>query len=461
MYNPKNPPFFFCLFIGLLVTANSYATDKTNPNNTAKENASWDINASVTNALYEYASHQKASTPIASIDELLEKVSKSTFQETPEMVLGLIIENLSLIEANGNSVKACEIARVALQLQSLETATEIVKKIESRASKNVTARCEFEIANYYANNNLWDEALAHLKNIDLDNDLPTSTADNAYLILGAALQHEKKHRKALEYYQHIKPGSSSYPLALLNIALVDIRQDWWTDAQIAIQTAVAANNTEHIEFTNRLYTTLGFSQLQQGFYRNARESFRKVKLKSEYSKQALLGLGMAALNQEDFLGAFNAFDQLKKFADQSSPVEQSYLLAPLALGKLKQEKSAANAYAEAESFYTNRISDLSKITSMLNDENSVNWADINQKLDGLDTPDSVNSQAIAKKLKLLSGLLSSNSVPNSAPKIQQLYSQILATYVADSKSRISGKNQTLNNYLNQSRFGMTKLYDTP
>jgi hypothetical protein len=133
----------------------------------------------------------------------------------------------------------------------------------------------------------------------------------------------------------------------------------------------------------------------------------------------------------------------------------------LALGKLKQEKSAANAYAEAESFYTNRISDLSKITTMLNDENSVNWADINQKLDGLDTPDSVNSQAIAKKLKLLSGLLSSNSVPNSAPKIQQLYSQILATYVADSKSRISGKNQTLNNYLNQSRFGMTKLYDTP
>jgi tetratricopeptide (TPR) repeat protein len=249
-----------------------------------------------------------------------------------------------------------------------------------------------------------------------------------------------------------------YALAQLNIALVYIRQDWWTDAQIAMQNAIKASGQKNIEFLNRVYTTLGFSQLQQGFYRNARESFRNVKIKSDYADQALLGLGMAALNQEDFLGAFNAFDQLKKHQKQNTFVEQSYLMSAFALAKLKQNKSAAAAYAEAETYYENRVTLLSAALTQLNNND---WQDFANLISQHNLKESPDALAFAKQLQILSKLLNYPISDKTKSAINNSYSQIFVAYQNDTKQTIDKKLAVLNSYLNQSRFGLTKLYDTP
>lgn len=397
----------------------------------------------------------------ADINSLLNAITDAQKNKKPEKALGIINNNIPLIQSNYKSKQVPEIVRIALKNHSLGTALKIRSAIDAQASRSIIASCEYEIANYYANQQLWDEALTHLKNIDIGNELTYEDANNAYIIWGAALQHVKKHRQALEYYQRVKSDSPRYPFAQLNVALVYIRQDWWTDAQIAIESAIKISSQNNIEFANRLYTTLGFSQLQQGFYRKARETFRNVKIKSEYADQALLGIGMSALNQEDFLGALNAFDQLKKHTQKTEPVEQSYLLSAVALAKLKQNASAVNAYTEAESYYGTALNSLTETAKTLDQPTSDNWQSIASELKQQNISDSSDGLALTKQLEVINNLLAYPISDAAKSNLTNVYSQLFQIYKADAKTRLDKKITELNSYLNQSRFGITKLYDTP
>jgi tetratricopeptide (TPR) repeat protein len=417
--------------------------------------------SAISQAFTDQANNPAFTLTQSDLNSLLTAINDAQKNQKPEKVLGLINNNISLIQSNYKSKHIPELVRIALKTYSLGTALKIRSAIDTQASRSIIANCEYEIANYYANQNLWDEALAHLKTIDIGNELTRENVDNAYIIWGAALQHSKKHRQALEYYQRIKPDSPRYAFAQLNVALVYIRQDWWTDAQIAIQSAIQISSQNNIEFANRLYTTLGFSQLQQGFYRKARESFRNVKVKSEYADQALLGIGMSALNQEDYLGALNAFDQLKKHTKKTAPIEQAYLLSAVALSKLKQNASAANAYTEAENYYGMALNGLSDIAKQIDSPTSNNWQSIALDLNQQNVAETSDSLALTKQLEVLNNLLAYPISEASKSNLSNVYSQLFQIYKTDAKDRLDKKTTEFNSYLNQSRFGKTKLYDTP
>lgn len=395
------------------------------------------------------------------LNSLFDKVNEAHKNKASEQVIGLILNNMHVIKGSAINKKIPDIVKIALQHHALGTAQNICRTIEGQAPRSISATCDYEVVSYLAKQNAWDEALAILKNIDLGNDLSSIHADNAFIIWGAALQHIKKHRQALEYYQRVKADSPLYPIAQLDIALVYIRQDWWTDAQISMQSAIKANGEKSNEFTNRVYTTLGFSQLQQGFYRNARDNFRKVKIKSEYADQALLGLGMAALNQEDFVGAFNAFEQLKKRQQPTTPVEQSYLMAAFTLVKLKQNKSAAAAYAEAQTYYEGRVNLLSNITNQLGSQTNNDPHTLIASLIKEGFKESPESIAYAQQLKTLAKLLSFPLSEKAKSAISTAYARTMNAYQTNTKNNLDAKILVLNSYLNQSRFGLTKLYDTP
>ncbi|RYY77082.1 MAG: hypothetical protein EOO52_06235 [Gammaproteobacteria bacterium] len=418
-------------------------------------------NAAITQAYQELSGNAAFSIESRQFNVLLDKVTAAHKNKNPEQVLGLILNNMSIIKGSYTNKQIPDLVNIALQNHSLSVARNVRMAIEAQAPRAIVATCDYEIANYLSQQNSWDEALAIIKTLDLSNDLSSINADKAFIIWGAALQHTKKHRQAIEYYQRIKTDSPLYPLAQLDTALVYIRQDWWTDAQIAMQNAVKANGESFNEFTNRIYTTLGFSQLQQGFYRNARDSFRKVKIKSEYADQALLGLGMAALNQEDFVGAFNAFDQLKKRQQPTTPVEQSYLMAAFTLTKLKQNKSAAAAYTEAQIYYENKVNLFSNAANQLVSpaNNDVQLQISNLTNEGF--KESPAGSAYAWQLKTLARLLAYPISENTKANIANSYSKIANAYQTDTKSNLDAKISVLNSYLNQSRFGLTKLYDTP
>src|SRR5690625_1254526 len=91
--------------------------------------------------------------------------------------------------------------------------------------------------------------------------------------------------------------STRSPVAHTNLALTYISQGWWTDAYREIDQLLARPMEN--PFHNRLRITKGLSQLQQGFSRDARKTFRSVDRDSRYTGNAWLGIGLAALHLND------------------------------------------------------------------------------------------------------------------------------------------------------------------
>lgn len=380
-------------------------------------------------------------------------------------VIRLITANLDLISKNNDSNKLQIITRALLRQQATGLAQNILNIVAESGSTYTLGRIQFEFARYHAAVGNWDEVFALLGEIDIVNTLQKEDGDEAFIILGSALQHRKKHRQALGYYARITPQSTHYPVAQLNTAIAYIRQDWWTDAQIAIKNALKNEpaNGSSDEFRNRLYTVLGFSQIQHGFYRDARESFRNVHIKSQYMNRALLGLGMAALHQEDFIGALNAFNHLKQGNAEDISVLESYLLAAFSLEKLGQQKTASAGYTEAITFYEQQSAHyqkhLAELTNLRNAQLTISPAvaiklntDLKRIQPGL--------SALYQRLDHLNELKSQKVSATTQTAITRLMRQLSLAYIDQAEEGLKTKQSIIDSYLSQSRFGLAKLYDT-
>lgn len=384
-------------------------------------------------------------------------------KQQPSQATGLVIANLGLLNSNPEADAIQTATRILLKNHAELLAKDLLKIAESSGDDYILGRVIFEFAKHYAEQHAWQQARSEFKKIDIANTLPKADADEAFIILGAALQQEKKHRESLSYYSKIKPDSKQYRIAQLNSAIAYIRQDWWTDAKIAIDNALLADANNSDGLADRLHTVLGFSQLQNGFYRNARETFRMVKVKSDYSNRALLGLGMSALHQEDFVGALNAFNHLKNKDPNDISVMESYLLSAFTLEKLKQPKTASVNYSEAINFYEQKSVQYSTLLNQLTTQRN-SGAIERSIIENINTDlHKIQPQLITvtEKINTVQQLLAHQPSSNQQASLRQLNARLNDTYVALATAGINKKQDILNSYLSQSRFGLAKLYDSP
>jgi hypothetical protein len=135
-------------------------------------------------------------------------------------------------------------------------------------------------------------------------------------------------------------------------------------------------------------------------------------------------------------------------------------MSAFTLAKLKQNKSAAAAYAEAETFYENRANVFSNTLNQLT-TNTNDWQSVAQLFSQHGIKESPEALASTDQLRVLGKLLNYPISDKTKSIISNAYSKILASYQLNTKNDIDKKLGTLNSYLNQSRFGLTKLYDTP
>ncbi|MGD8175048.1 tetratricopeptide repeat protein [Marinimicrobium sp. ARAG 43.8] len=198
---------------------------------------------------------------------------------------------------------------------------------------------------------------------DLLRNYRTNDAQCHYLLLIQALtwQQQGKHREAIKIYQSFRPKDSHYTEARTNLAIAYLRQGWWSDAHREIQTVLGRPlNAEH---QNRLRMMLGLSQLQQGFYRDARQTFGLIDLHSRYVGHAWRGIGLCALHTADYTGALNAFQRLKAM-DLASLPDGPFMVA-FTFDHMNQLTLARLNYEEALLHYQTRIQQLeTQLTAM-------------------------------------------------------------------------------------------------
>ncbi|MDH5179164.1 MAG: hypothetical protein OEZ39_12955 [Gammaproteobacteria bacterium] len=377
----------------------------------------------------------------------------------------LIRKHLKLIKDNIDNRAVFYLVDMLLRHNEWNTAREILDTVSSEGDKSLRSNVTFIFAKYYADRQQWQETLNNLEGVL--NDLPTEDAHYTLLLQGIAEQSRKNHRKAVAYYQKIPDNSKYYPLAVINTAVAYIRQGWWTDAKLEIDKVlnspkIAVND----EIINRMNLINGYSLLQQGYFRNSRDSFRDVGLDSRYTNRALLGIALTATNQEDFIGALNAINILKQKQSFDLSVDESHLMLPYVYEKLKQNLTAATGYKEAVGYYKKRIDDVTDIMtrhvknnlniSISGDRRTLIIGNTQVEFTRHYPKSFLQNHAELKEL--------SNHLDDVNPNTRKKFEHILAEHTILLKkltlTLLNERIEFLSSYMSQSRFGLARLYDS-
>jgi len=406
---------------------------------------------------YTGKSHQK----ISDIDQLLSKAKQLTDSNQSISAIQLIHYNIETIENNLDTKAVFEIIELLLAQNDWNLAHSLFQSIKNEGDKSLLATVQFIFAKYHAQRDEWQQVNKLLSGIFTE--LSEDNASYAYLLNGTALQHLKKHREAIGSYDKLQKNSKYYSYAQLNTAIANIRQGWWTDAQIKIKQQIDySKKSNKDELTNRLYLVLGYALLQREYFRDARDAFRHIGLTSRYTNRALLGIGLTATSQGDYIGGLNALSILKDKKTFDLSVEESYLIVPYVYEKLQQELTVTSSYTEAMQYYQARIKTLKSISPEHVNFNSMSYNENTSEIviqDNSFDYGSLFPVAFLNNFKLLEELRKSTKNKSLKTKTIRLLASYNNTYKDIISTLVNERVKFLKSYLNQSRYGLARLYD--
>lgn len=411
----------------------------------------------LSNQFYRHQTQKQSAIP--TIDKLYKKVKASIKAGQPIAAVTTTIANLNLIKANIGDPKVQYFVTQLLEQNAWQAVEILFEHAMESGDPYTTSKLNYLYANYYFNRKAWDKAQQYLSAIEVRNALTKAESDYTTVMLGIILQMHKKHRESVKYYDSITDTSDYYTYAQLNKAIAFIRQGWWTDAHIAISNALKKVPPKNLtELNNRLYLVLGYSQLQHEFYRDARQTFRSIALDSRYVNRALLGIGLSALHQGDFVGALNAFKLLQSKQLDDIFVTESYLLLAFVYEQMGQETTASAHYSEAIAYYQGRIAntdmEMAKIRGAIaSSASNLIYTEIADSI-LQELPD--HMLANAQRLDLFSRETTNDQLLKKIAALKQEYNNVLLLL---SRDIVEEQTRVLKSYLSQSQFGVAKLFD--
>lgn len=445
--------------------------------NSAPANTQDDINALIesTNQKHQlFSAHFQAllltrpqwpSEKYKQINPLLAAVKKYTDKNDNIHAVHIILANIDTLNKNYDNQHIFYLIQVLLDQNNTKTANALFELINDEGDQALISNIAYIFAQFSFKQKKWEKTLRLLDGAM--SDLPGENHHHALLMQGISLQKLGKHREALPHYEKIKPASTYYLSARLNMAIANIKRGWWTDGHILIQDAVkSAEALKQEEALNRLYLTLGYSLLKQQYYRDARNFFRHIGIDSSFANRALLGITLTAANQNDYVGALSTARILKNKQTYDLPVDESYLLMPYFYEQLQQSATASAGYLEAINYYQKRIADIqSVINTEINLKNHPITIDINTTLEISNNPVNFSyaypDYFLENYLKLQSYKKHIALIGNKNIKME--YEQLINEYksiIVKMIHRILKKRiEQLDSYMGQSRFGLARLYD--
>lgn len=395
------------------------------------------FNIEITHAIAEL--NHRINHPMIKDVTALESEFDKLKSDNPALALSLLVANKNTLLDKSTDVKAISLVRSSLQLGYSQLAEDLIVSFNEEFNDYGAAWTSVELARYEVEQGNPEKAQQLININHFSNQLKSEQLADARIIYATALQHVKDHRNAISIYEKTKAEGIHKKLLLLNLSTSYIKQNWWTDAKVAIDQSIEING--HSELNNRLYTLLGFSQIQFGFYRDARESFRKVELSSSYVNKALLGLGISALHQKDFNGALQAFNRLKNRENVDMSIIEAHLLHAFTLRQLQ-------LYSEAEISYQSAVEYFSFI---LKQDTKTLYRAENKKDRIL--------LSLTRKQRLVDGfshLATNELVKNNLLSLKEQLTGILSSRF---NALHESEKDNISSYLNQSKFGLASLYD--
>lgn len=238
-------------------------------------------------------------------------------------------------------------------------AAEIFERLlANNVEPEIRDRTWFFLAKIWHQRGYLTESQSALNNIQ--NALPDALESERHMLQAQILIDEGEYDPAIALLRAWKDDTEWSSYAKFNLGVAMVRSGQVNEgAQILDALGnLDPYNEELSSLRDKANLALGYAFLQDGQPMAAKPPLQRVRLAGPFSNKALLGVGWADAEIDNFRRALVPWMELRSRDLQDSAVQESMLAIPYAMAKLDSISQAADHYLNAvEAFYeeTNRI----------------------------------------------------------------------------------------------------------
>ncbi len=220
-------------------------------------------------------------------------------------------------------------------------------------------RAWFFLAKIWYQRGYLDESAAALARIT--GVLPDQLEPQRQMLTAEVMMAQGKFSEALATLQAWKRPSDAwigYAKYNIGVSLVRLGQ---VEAGARVLEEVGTLDPENSELAalrDKANVALGYAWLQASHPVEAKPSLQRVRLNGPFSNKALLGVGWADAETQDYEGALAPWLELRKRNLLDSAVQESLLAVPYAFAQLGADKQAADHYVDAIEAFNSEIARL-------------------------------------------------------------------------------------------------------
>jgi hypothetical protein len=227
--------------------------------------------------------------------------------------------------------------------------------INEQVPARIRNRAWFYLAKIRYQRQLYTEAEQAV--LKIEGQLPEQIERERQLLMANILLSQQRYTDADKHLSSINDSSIWSTYARYNLAVSLIKQGNAVRGREILKElgGIKAPDKEAQAIRDQANVALGYSFIQEKQSQEAIQYLRKVRLQGHLSNKALLGLGWAYDQQEDYTRALAPWLELNKRNILDSAVQESLLATPYALAKLDKDERSLEYYKNAIEIYAKEI----------------------------------------------------------------------------------------------------------
>ncbi len=234
----------------------------------------------------------------------------------------------------------------------LEAADIFERLLADNVAPDIRDRTWFFLAKIWYQRGYIDKSREALSYIE--RELPRNLQREALMLEAQILIAAGEHDAAIGRLQNWKGRTEWARYAKFNLGVALVRQGRVDEAARLLDDLgnLDPYNDELMSLRDKANLALGYALLQDGQARAAKAPLQRVRLEGPFSNKALLGVGWADAEMDDYQRALVPWMELRSRNLLDSAVQESMLAIPYAMAKLESISQAADHYLNAiEAFY--------------------------------------------------------------------------------------------------------------
>jgi outer membrane protein assembly factor BamD (BamD/ComL family) len=240
----------------------------------------------------------------------------------------------------------------------LEAADIFKRMLADNVTTDVRDRTWFFLAKIWYQRGYLDKAQEALTFVS--GELPQNLQREALMLQAQILIDAGEYDRAIALLQNWKGKTEWASYAKFNVGVALVRSGRVAEAEVLLNDLGNMNpfNEELTSLRDKANLALGYALLQDGQPQAAKEPLQRVRLEGPFSNKALLGVGWADAEMDNYRRALVPWMELRSRDMLDPAVQESMLAIPYAMAQLDSISQAADHYLNAiEAFYeeTNRL----------------------------------------------------------------------------------------------------------